>query len=343
MATGSAIGRLSPFCTDQTTAPPQPTSISWTRTRTSAIRDTVRTAAATVDVNGCSQGQFDGDLDGYCDPSQTSTLCIGATSASNNHTSGLDLDGVGDDCDPDVDGDGVANGSDLCALTPVGAVVDANGCSQAQVDSDNDGVCNAGAPASFCTGSDLCPSTGPAAPVDANGCADAQVDADGDGVCNASAPSASRRPAPAAIFALRRAAASRRGRLLGREVDGDGDSVCDTSAPPADRRVHHQPLRQHRSSHTSGRERLLGPGSTSTPTSLRSAHPLRSSPGLDLSRAAPSRDVDGGSVGDTCDVYYAPPRRLRRCKWLRQRPMDQDGDGICDPAAPSTGPASTCD
>ncbi|AUM13672.1 thrombospondin type 3 repeat-containing protein [Ketobacter alkanivorans] len=39
----------------------------------------------------------------------------------------------------DSDGDGVQNGSDLCANTSVGDPVDANGCSAAQRDSDSDG------------------------------------------------------------------------------------------------------------------------------------------------------------------------------------------------------------
>lgn len=47
---------------------------------------------------------------------------------------------------PDVDGDGVADGSDLCADTAALAEVDANGCSVAQVDLDADGVCDPGAP-----------------------------------------------------------------------------------------------------------------------------------------------------------------------------------------------------
>jgi len=46
---------------------------------------------------------------------------------------------------PDVDGDGVADGSDLCADTAALAEVDANGCSVAQVDLDADGVCDPGA------------------------------------------------------------------------------------------------------------------------------------------------------------------------------------------------------
>ncbi len=99
---------------------------------------------------------------------------------------------------PDADGDGVADGSDLCSGTVPLADVDANGCSQAQVDEDADGVCDPGAlsagPAPGCTGSDICPGTAPLANVDANGCSQAQVDGDADGVCDPSAPSTG--PAP---------------------------------------------------------------------------------------------------------------------------------------------------
>jgi len=92
----------------------------------------------------------------------------------------------------DEDNDGVPNSSDLCPGTAPGAPVDANGCSNPQVDPDEDGICNPGAPSggpSGCTGSDLCPGTAPGAPVDANGCSNAQVDPDEDGICNPGAPS----------------------------------------------------------------------------------------------------------------------------------------------------------
>jgi len=62
---------------------------------------------------------------------------------------------------PDSDGDGVPDRDDLCPGTAAGPV-DANGCSDAQVDGDGDGVCNPGAASggpSGCSGSDNCPST----------------------------------------------------------------------------------------------------------------------------------------------------------------------------------------
>ena len=70
------------------------------------------------------------------------------------------------DCTSEVptdlgDEDGVPDTSDLCPGTIAGPV-DANGCSDAQVDLDGDNVCDPGAPSggpSACTGSDNCPST----------------------------------------------------------------------------------------------------------------------------------------------------------------------------------------
>ncbi len=52
----------------------------------------------------------------------------------NSDQNNLDGDLMGDACDPDIDGDGVANGSDLCAGTPLSSVVNpTNGCSVAQL------------------------------------------------------------------------------------------------------------------------------------------------------------------------------------------------------------------
>jgi len=79
-----------------------------------------------------------------------------------------DADLIPDQWDTDDDGDGVADGIDLCPGTPGGETADANGCSPSQLDSDNDGVPDA---------TDLCPTQGGI--VDANGC---PLDSDGDGV-----------------------------------------------------------------------------------------------------------------------------------------------------------------
>ncbi len=59
----------------------------------------------------------------------------------------------------DTDGDGVLDPDDRCPGTAPGDPVDANGCSERQVDRDGDGICNRGAPSAGpngCTGSDNC-------------------------------------------------------------------------------------------------------------------------------------------------------------------------------------------
>lgn len=67
----------------------------------------------------------------------------------------------------DADNDGVADGNDLCANTPAGAVVDVSGC---PLDSDGDGVSD---------GIDQCASTPAGATVNGLGC---PLDSDNDGV-----------------------------------------------------------------------------------------------------------------------------------------------------------------
>ena len=64
--------------------------------------------------------------------------------------------------DADGDSDGVNDNDDLCPDTAPDDVVDAAGCSDAQVDGDGDGVCNDGAMSngpSACMGIDACPET----------------------------------------------------------------------------------------------------------------------------------------------------------------------------------------
>jgi outer membrane protein OmpA-like peptidoglycan-associated protein len=73
----------------------------------------------------------------------------------------------------DSDGDGVIDANDQCAATRAGVKVDANGC---PIDSDGDGVADT---------VDKCPNTPAGETVDASGCAVAK-DADGDGVPDAS-------------------------------------------------------------------------------------------------------------------------------------------------------------
>jgi outer membrane protein OmpA-like peptidoglycan-associated protein/opacity protein-like surface antigen len=69
----------------------------------------------------------------------------------------------------DSDKDGVPDKDDACPETPLGCLVDVNGC---PLDADGDGVCD---------GLDKCPDTPRGCKVDLVGC---PSDADGDGVCD---------------------------------------------------------------------------------------------------------------------------------------------------------------
>ncbi|TVZ13829.1 putative secreted protein (Por secretion system target) [Maribacter sp. MAR_2009_72] len=75
----------------------------------------------------------------------------------------------------DTDNDGVIDANDNCPNTPNGETVNANGCSQSQLDDDNDGVANI---------DDLCLNTPDGEAVDVNGCSSSQLDSDNDGVFN---------------------------------------------------------------------------------------------------------------------------------------------------------------
>ncbi len=76
---------------------------------------------------------------------------------------------------PDGDGDGVPDKHDSCSGTAPNSSVNAQGCSQIQLDADLDGVLN---------GSDICPGTAANTSVNAQGCSQIQIDADLDGVLN---------------------------------------------------------------------------------------------------------------------------------------------------------------
>jgi outer membrane protein OmpA-like peptidoglycan-associated protein len=83
------------------------------------------------------------------------------------YTAGLQISLGGSADVTDTDSDGVGDKKDMCPDTPLGALVDSNGC---PVDGDNDGVPD---------GMDQCASTPAGAVVDAQGC---PKDADKDGV-----------------------------------------------------------------------------------------------------------------------------------------------------------------
>ena len=73
----------------------------------------------------------------------------------------------------DTDADGVADTGDLCANTPAGAAVNAQGCADSQIDDDGDSVTN---------DLDQCASTPSGETADAVGCSPSQLDSDDDGL-----------------------------------------------------------------------------------------------------------------------------------------------------------------
>jgi hypothetical protein len=67
------------------------------------------------------------------------------------------------------DGDAAGDACDRCPASSPAVSTDINGCSQAQVDQDGDGICNPGAPSggpNACTGADNCPGIPDASQLD---------------------------------------------------------------------------------------------------------------------------------------------------------------------------------
>lgn len=87
-------------------------------------------------------------------PQADGTVCIGAWECSGGYCNAGKCSST-----PDADGDGIQDSSDFCPNTPAGQTIDSNGCSQTQVDTDLDNVCNPGKTSTLCSGSDSCPDT----------------------------------------------------------------------------------------------------------------------------------------------------------------------------------------
>jgi hypothetical protein len=86
-----------------------------------------------LDLDGIADA-CDSDLDGDGVPTEKSGVRFdNCPDLPNADQADFDADGVGDPCDEDVDGDSARNELDACQLTSTGAVVDASGCSLAQL------------------------------------------------------------------------------------------------------------------------------------------------------------------------------------------------------------------
>lgn len=143
---------------------------------------------AVVDAFGCSNAQVDPDGDGICNPDAPSTgpsACTGddnCPSLSNQDQTNTDGDTQGNPCDADDDNDGVLDAADDCPLVvnPNQENFDGDPSGDAcDADDDNDGIDDI---------DDGCPLTTLDEIIDAGGCSDSDVDDDGDGICNPGAP-----------------------------------------------------------------------------------------------------------------------------------------------------------
>ena len=114
----------------------------------------------------------DSDLDGFGDNANGNNpdLCPGTPFGEVVDANGCSTSQT------DSDQDSVPDSQDGCPNTPAGEIVNINGCSETQLDDDNDGVVNQ---------YDLCPSTPQNAMVDSSGCANVQLDSDNDGINDA--------------------------------------------------------------------------------------------------------------------------------------------------------------
>lgn len=101
-------------------------------------------------VSNASQADTDGDGQGdACDADDDNDGIPDATDNchydANPDQTDSDGDGAGNVCDADLDGDGVIDAADACLPTPVGSIVNASGCSVAQLCPCDNGWKNHGA------------------------------------------------------------------------------------------------------------------------------------------------------------------------------------------------------
>ena len=136
-----------------------------------------------VDTDGDGYGDNPTGTDGDAFPTDSTQWADQDGDGYGDNQAGTDPDAFPTDSTQwaDQDGDGFgdnANGNtpDLCPNTPAGQVVDATGCSDTEIDDDNDGVPNS---------NDACPSTPAGESVNTNGCSDTELDGDLDGIKDA--------------------------------------------------------------------------------------------------------------------------------------------------------------
>ena len=126
----------------------------------------------TTDESGCAPSESDADGDEVMDDVD---VCDTTPEALHDQVNAVGCAPPDDVVTDDLDQDGVADIFDECPLTPLGDIVDFEGCGTTQKDSDNDGVNDA---------TDECPDT-PTFDIqtlDSAGCGSSQRDSDNDGV-----------------------------------------------------------------------------------------------------------------------------------------------------------------
>ncbi len=182
------------------TAPPSPP--------TQQLATTLTEARATITVQSSAGGSDTEPLlviCSDCDDDGVANTTDNCPTIANADQLDTDSDGLGDACDDDDDNDGVPDTSDFDSLNPLSCTdSDADTCDDCSVgvdlfgpladndpandglDTDADGLCDAGDPDDDNDGvpdtSDNCPATPTGATVDTNGCALSQLDSDADGV-----------------------------------------------------------------------------------------------------------------------------------------------------------------
>jgi hypothetical protein len=165
----------------------------------------------------------------HTDDNLSDIICGDPATPRNNAGSTVNMAAT-TSCNPDSDGDGVDDLDDDCPGTAPAAPVDVNGCSDAQVDGDDDGICDPGAPSagpSACqlSPADNCPDNSNPGQEDLDGDDVGNVcdsDDDGDLVSDADETGCSSDPANGADAPEK----------VGNSTDDDGDTLTDEVESP---------------------------------------------------------------------------------------------------------------